>query len=75
MVSSDQQQRRDVSGQGFQPAHVESTRHCAFPGQGQAPVDGHDVNISTYYRLILGQKTNTLTLNVPHFTQIVKRNY
>lgn len=40
VVSSDQQQRRDVSGQGFQPAHVEGARHRAFPGQGQTPVDG-----------------------------------
>lgn len=40
VVSSDQQQRRDVSGQGFQPAHVEGARHRAFPGQGQTPVYG-----------------------------------
>lgn len=40
VVPSDQQQRRDVSGQGFQPAHVEGARHRAFPGQGQTPADG-----------------------------------
>ena len=39
VVSSDQQQRRDVFGQSFQPAHVEGARHCALPGQRHAPAD------------------------------------
>lgn len=40
VVSSNQQQGREVFGQGVQPAHVEGARHCSLPGQRHAPADG-----------------------------------
>lgn len=39
VVSSDQQQRWEVFGQSFQPAHVEGARHRTLPGQRHAPID------------------------------------
>lgn len=37
VVSSDQQQRGESSGQRFQPAHVEGAGHRALPRQRHAP--------------------------------------
>lgn len=41
VVSSDQQQRWEVFGQSFQPAHVEGARHRSLSGQRQTPTDTH----------------------------------
>lgn len=38
MVSTNQENRREVLGQSVQPGHVQGTGHGSFPGQGHAPV-------------------------------------
>lgn len=38
MVTTNQENRREVLGQSVQPGHVQGTGHCSFSGQGHTPI-------------------------------------
>lgn len=50
VVATNQENRREVLGQGVQPGHVQSTGHCSFSGQGHTPIREREKRVCIWYQ-------------------------